>query len=302
LTFLYRWAGQTDPVVRRLRQYVGQMPKDHDLRLALIDTLRDAGRYEEAEKELSGLPQQGKWRSVRLSSQVKIDITRGDCQKALARIYQLAGDKKTPEIEQLKVEILVSCGEVQKAVERIEELIEENPNEDMGRIWYSNFLSQQKKPEEAVLLLEDILQKNPDDTMLKNNLAYTLIEANLDPQRARRLLEESLHAEPDNGPTLDSMGWLYYKEGNSEQALQYIYQAAVTMVAPDAEVLDHLGDASYRLGRQNQARRYWQQAVTSLEHRLPVEENLRKDKERIEGKIQQLNAGEEVTVAVLFGE
>ena len=111
-----------------------------------------------------------------------------------------------------------------------------------------------------------------------------------------------MQAEPESAPTLDSMGWLYYKEGKFEQALSYIYQAASTMATPDPEVLDHLGDTVYRLGRRRQARQYWQQAVTILEHRLPAEKNVRNDKESIEGKIRQLNAGKEVTVTSLFGE
>jgi tetratricopeptide (TPR) repeat protein len=302
LTFLYRWAGQNDQAAQRLRQCINSAPNDHDLRFDLVDTLCESGSYDEAEKVLASVPQKGNWLPLRLSAQVKIDITRGECQRALARIDNLAQDKKSPEVEQLKVEILASCGEVQKAVERIEKLIEENPDEDVGRLWYSNFLAQREKTDEAVALLETLLQKQPDNALLKNNLAYSLIESNRDPQRSRRLLEESLHAEPESGPTLDSMGWLYYKEGKFEEALGYIYQAAATMATPDPEVLDHLGDTVYRLGRHRQALQYWQQAVTVLEHRLPAEKNVRNDKERIEGKIRQLNAGKAVTIPGLFGE
>ena len=74
------------------------------------------------------------------------------------------------------------------------------------------------------------------------------------------------------------------------------------VVVTDPEILDHLADTVYRLGRQHQARQYWQQDVTILEHRLLAEENVRNDKERIEGKIRQLNAGKEVTVTDLFSE
>jgi len=302
LTFLLRWVGKNEQAAQRLRQYVDSAPNDYDLRFDLIDTLREGGSYDEAEKVLASIPQKGKWASLRLSAQVKIDITRGECQRALARIDNLVQDKKSPEVEELKVEILVSCGQEKKAVERIEKLIEENPDEHVGLLWYSNFLSQREKTDKAVELLESLLQKQPDNALLKNNLAYSLIEANRDPQRSRRLLEESLHAEPDSGPTLDSMGWLYYKEGKFEQALGYIYQAAGTMATPDPEVLDHLGDTVYRLGRPRQARQYWRQAVAILEHRLPGEKNVRNDKDRIEGKIRQLNAGKEVTVTSLFDE
>jgi len=302
LTFLYRWVGQNEQAAQRLRHYVNSAPNDYDMHLDLCDTLRESGNYDEAEKVLAAIPQTGKWLPLRMSAQVKIDVTRGECQRALTRIDNLAQDKKSPQVEQLKMEILASCGQVQKAVERIETWIEENPDEQVGLLWYSNFLAQQKKADVAIELLEALLQKQPENALLKNNLAYTLIEANRDPRRARRLLEESLHAEPDSGPTLDSMGWLYYKEGYFEQALGYMYQAAAAMVAPDPEILDHLADTVYRLGRQRQARQYWLQAVTILDHRLSAEKNILKAKERIEEKMRQLNAGEEVTVTSLFDE
>ena len=297
LVFLMRRMGDYDGAVRQLTKYLDQQPRNEQLRLNLFNTLLQGGNYEEAQAILSALDESERQKSLRLDALVRIDIAQGICASALARIDEFTAGRESPGIAQLKVQVWASCGNLEKATELLEEIIRKDPQDIDSRVRYSNYLQRLGRQDEALRENEALLESYPDNGQIKNNLGYSLLEAHQDMERACRLIKESLEADPQSAPTLDSLGWFYYKKGQFGIAREYIYQAAAQTALPDAEILDHLGDTMYRLGHRQEARHYWQQVRNDLKRRAVLERYLKTDLEKIEKKLEQLAAQEEVTVA-----
>ena len=285
-----------------LDSYLEKTPDDVKLQLEKVAVLRNARQFDLAEQLMANIESTSEIIPQWLDGRIKLDLAQDRLPLALSRLDDLDIKGREDEIEKLKIGVLAAGGQTAQAAERMTKLIEKKPDDLDIRLQLSVFLERMGKTEQAITELEKVLANLPDNAVVQNNLAYSLIQAHREPERARELLEKSLAIDPESGPTLDSLGWLHYKEGNFEQALEVIYQAAAGMISPDAEIWDHLADAAYRLNRPEQAKIYWNKALQEIKKLLPTERYLQGRQEKIEDKLRQLTAGNEVDVAVLFSE
>jgi tetratricopeptide (TPR) repeat protein len=66
---------------------------------------------------------------------------------------------------------------------------------------------------------------DPDDDRALNDLAYFLIDDDIDVDEGLRLAGRALEISPDNPGYLDTQGWGYYKQGRCEEALEVLEYA-----------------------------------------------------------------------------
>jgi tetratricopeptide (TPR) repeat protein len=66
---------------------------------------------------------------------------------------------------------------------------------------------------------------DPDDDRALNDLAYYLIDRDIDIAEGLRLAGRALEIFPDNPGYLDTQGWGYYKLGRCEEALEVLKRA-----------------------------------------------------------------------------
>ncbi len=275
---------------------------EESVQIQILDLLLSAGRYDQAESLLSQKTLEQNQSADWLEARLKLDILRKNDSAALARLEEFTQGKKIPDIEKIKIEVLTSCGQTEKAAERLKQLLDETPEELELRLRYTVLLERLGRVDQAVAELEKLLEKSPDNPVICNNLGYILTENTVQTDRARPLLEKALRIDPQSASTIDSMGWLCYKQGDFDAALQYLYQAAARMIKTDFEIWDHLGDVLYRLGKSAEARIYWSLAERDLKKRLPAEPHLEKNAVRIQTKLRDLDAGSAVAVAALWSE
>ncbi|MBN1846743.1 MAG: tetratricopeptide repeat protein [Sedimentisphaerales bacterium] len=301
LIFLCRWIGDDTQALEQLRQAQQAHPDEPEWPLEQAEILRLQQQYDQAEQVLAVLFGNSRWFSLWLAAQVEIDIAQSDCARALARIASaVAADSPSEQIEQVKTQILASCGRRDEVIERMESFLRDHPKDVARRLWYSNYLADIGRPAESIRQLETLCELYPRDAGIQNNLGYSLLAADGDPNRVHSLLQASLDLEPENGPTLDSLGWFYYKRGQFDRAREYLCQAAATMALPDPEVWDHLGDVSYRLDRRSQAGQYWQQALNACRRQSGDQPRQLELRGRIETKMRQLADGREVTAVAAY--
>lgn len=122
----------------------------------------------------------------------------------------------------------------------------------------------------AQLLLEEVLQLQPNHPMVMNNLGYARIESGASDAVTVRWIEQAHALMPHDPHILDTIGWLRYKQGQFSDgeapgALSLIQRAQGRAEEPSPEVLDHLGDVEWRLGNRDAAARAWHQALTVLD-------------------------------------
>jgi len=289
--------GDYQKVVDFLHNEISARPQNNTPRLQLADVLIESGKYDEADSVLADMSVDEDIFANWLDLQISLDISRGQWQRAINRVEALANDKSSVYIWKLEVRILDLSDQAEKALDIQRKIVSYSPEDLDAGLQCSILLERTGRIAEAIEVLKGLLDKKPDDSGLKNNLGYLLIEAGQETELAYKLLTEGLEADPQSGPTLDSLGWFYYKEGKFALAMEYLLQAAAIMTEPDPEILEHLGDTAYRLDRRDQARLYWQWALDELGKRLGTQRYLQKDKDLLEKKLQQLVAGQAAEVA-----
>jgi tetratricopeptide (TPR) repeat protein len=110
------------------------------------------------------------------------------------------------------------------------------------------------KPDDAILVYESALRKDPQADVAANNLAMLLVAYRKDPQsldRAKALAAR--FANSTNPSFLDTYGWVLYKRGESAAAVTAL-QGALAKEPNSPVSLYHLGMAQVSTGQREAAR------------------------------------------------
>jgi tetratricopeptide (TPR) repeat protein len=165
----------------------------------------------------------------------------------------------------------------QKKLEEARELLESglkaNPKSEELRFLLATSLTEAGQVDRAIDEYEALLQQNPRALVAANNLASLLADQKGDRKSLERalVLAQDFEKTAPNAFFLDTLGWVHLKLGNSGQALHFIQQAAAQ--APDHPVVNyHLGVAYYKAGQTAEAKTHLQKAVASPEPFPELEE------------------------------
>jgi tetratricopeptide (TPR) repeat protein len=108
-------------------------------------------------------------------------------------------------------------------------------------------------PDKSIAIYEKILEVDPGNNLMMNNLAYVLATQGKELQKAKELAIKAVRAEPENASFIDTLGWIYYMQGEYERAREELEKAAA-LNGNEPEILDHLADVYEKLGNPQKAR------------------------------------------------
>ena len=114
---------------------------------------------------------------------------------------------------------------------------------------------------------EKALEKQPDNWVIANDLAYLLAEkatSKKDLDRALKIALKALEVRPGDPNIQDTAGWVYYREGDTNRAQELVGKAHAQL-ADRPPINYHLGMIWYKMGRLAQAKEYLTKAVKSAE-------------------------------------
>lgn len=141
--------------------------------------------------------------------------------------------------------------------EAIEEWVE-GPNELVADIYFTAF-ERSPSPEEgtkyaseARRILEQLLDKDPTNLFLKNNLAMTLVASD-NPMAGISMLREILAQDETNRQAILSLGLLAIQSGQFERAKER-FETLVSLNAADHEAKLYLAVSMMEINQQSQAR------------------------------------------------
>jgi Flp pilus assembly protein TadD len=211
---------------RWLREATERRPDDSRAWRRLGDLLSEEGRFEEARTALSR----------------GVELAPGDAglRSSLGRVYEDAGDTTSALAEYGRALSLdPGCSEAlnQKAL----------------------LLSHSGRVGEAVKLLRAGLEHLPEDVETLNNLAWLLVDEDLDAEEAYELSGRALSLSADDAAVLDTRGWSAVRAGRSGEGLAALRRALE--LTGDAEVRAHLGVALCESGRAEEGRAELRAAV-----------------------------------------
>lgn len=210
------------------------------------------------------------WRARCRAATGQMDAALDDLTQLLNEGFVRESPLTQDQLRQEMIGLLVDAGDIDRALALGEQWLRDAPGSDrLARVSALRLLryvlgKADRLPEQAEIM-EQLLEFQPHDPGLNNDLGYTWADRGEHLERALKMVRRAVAAEPLNGAYLDSLGWVYYKMGRFEDARTYLARAVQLRSGHDAVVLDHLGDAEFRLGDPAAARRRWQEALALLE-------------------------------------
>jgi choline-sulfatase len=235
-------------------------PDDRQARIGLAFSLNRLGKWEAAREEYEALVAQdsldadawgllgsllsenGRFEEARTALSRGVELAPGDAglRSSLGRVYEDAGDTTSALAEYGRALSLdPGCSEAlnQKAL----------------------LLSHSGRVGEAVKLLRAGLEHLPEDVETLNNLAWLLVDEDLDAEEAYELSGRALSLSADDAAVLDTRGWSAVRAGRSGEGLAALRRALE--LTGDAEVRAHLGVALCESGRAEEGRAELRAAV-----------------------------------------
>ncbi len=134
--------------------------------------------------------------------------------------------------------------------------------ENYGLKYYeSDILINERRYDDAIVILENLLKRRPQDKLVANNYASLMTEYRTDIESAQKALEVALTIRDVESPFFqDTLGWAYYRTGDFQNA-RLILKNAVDN-APNVAVLQyHLGAVYVALGDNDRATRALQKSL-----------------------------------------
>ena len=142
-------------------------------------------------------------------------------------------------------------------------------------------LKQTGREKEALDQLAALVDQNPADPDLANELSYELAEKGTDLERAEKLIREAIELEAmqrrqgvmprfelaawtpahDSAMKVDTLGWILFKRGKLDEACRELERATRLPEGDDPVLWDHLGDALAARGEKAGARTCWERAA-----------------------------------------
>lgn len=252
-----------------------KLRKDRSFQLysELGKMLQQSQRYETAEevfKEALAERRSNPERAYLLGMLARTQVARGNVAESIQSIEEALrlepGDKSLMFDEAV---IYSQSRQWDQAIARFEKLRDMFPDEKivqrLCQFSLSNIYVQKGELRKGEEILEKIMEVDPDDNQVNNDLGYLWADQGKNLDRAEKMIRKAVAAEPDNGAYLDSLGWVLFKLGKYEEAIGPIEQAVQKNTGGDSTLLDHLGDVQLKLKQVDKAVQSWQRALKSGE-------------------------------------
>jgi tetratricopeptide (TPR) repeat protein len=271
LARIYKLADKTDDAVRTAREAVKLDPNDAGVKLQAALVLSQAGKADEA-----------------------IKMLRAAAQK----------EPGNPEPSIFLGSVLAQTGHNDEAMTLFKGLLEKFPNNDEVirsarsnlSIIYVNLGDYAKGEAE----LEILLERNPDEAGVNNDLGYLYAEQGKNLEKAEVMIRKAVQEDPDNSAYLDSLGWVLFKRGKVKEAVEplekAVKQLADSATGGDATIYEHLGDVYFQLQDSARAKSAWQSAEKSATKTNPPDKRLPEIRKKLEsleklGQVPKPSAG-----------
>jgi tetratricopeptide (TPR) repeat protein len=138
----------------------------------------------------------------------------------------------------------LSEGSIEEANETIQDYIslrEERSASEASIAWYVGYIYEGAEVfDKAEEYYRKALSLEPESPDGLNNLAWFLIDNDLDINEGLELIDKALESNPDDYYSLDTKGWGLYKQGKYKEALAYLERSWELRPVYDHEVYLHL--------------------------------------------------------------
>jgi len=168
------------------------------------------------------------------------------------RMYQLAWDRmRRSELAIRLAEVASRSEDKAAALRPLRMWLEDHPGDTRVRRLLGATYMNLGQNDAAIAEYEKVLNANPNDVAILNNLAWIYYQTN-DP-RGRSMAERAYRAAPQDPAVLDTYGWILVQQGEVARGRQLLGKASEGL-PEEPEVGYHLAVALHLSGEQEAAR------------------------------------------------
>ncbi len=203
-------AGRFEQAAGRLRRALIRFPEHFELVYSLGQVLRNLGRQAEALAQFEIVPDYHPTYVEARLQLAAIHEELNDFETALGLVEQLRLLRPSRALEFHTAELLARTDRFDEAVALLEGLLEKNPDDDEILYQLGVAYGSARRVDEALTYMRRTLEKNPDNPHALNYIGYTLAERGENLDEAERMILRALDQRPSDGYITDSLGWVYY--------------------------------------------------------------------------------------------
>ena len=199
----------------------------------------------------------------------------------------LKDDPSNPDFNRLLGYILTQFGRVNEAIALYRSLLDRYPNNrEVIRLARSGLsvayinLGDYAKGEAE---LETLLQTDPDEPGVNNDLGYLYADQGKNLERAEAMIRKAIQEEPETAAYLDSLGWVLFKRGKFKEAVEPLEKAVQNLSSGgDSTIYEHLGDVYLQLQEVAKAKEAWEKAEKAAVKAIPTDKRLPEIRKKLE--------------------
>ena len=196
---------------------------------------------------------------VRIASVLAGQGKLNEARQHLQRVDADADTRKRLRIAE--AQLLRTADHGAEAFALLDEELQRAPD-DQDLLYESAMLAEQTgKIDVMESRLRKLIALKPDHAHAYNALGYSLADRGERLEEAESLITRALELTPGDPFILDSMGWVRFRRGNPEEALRHLERAYD--MRPDPEIAAHLGEVLWAMKREADAARVWNDALSA---------------------------------------
>lgn len=294
----YFQENQPSKAINVLTKWLSTDPGNINARLLRARIMKQAGRPDAAESELSALFSDQPDNAQILSALYEFYSDASRLEEYIGKLEKFR--REHPEAREAAEQLALIYHQQKRLPEalRVLDATRDAVKSDPDLLYYVAHMYgriDQKKTEEQ--LLEAVVTLDPRHASASNDLGYGWADEGKNLARAEELIRVAVEAEPDNQSYLDSLGWVLYKRAKFAESRVFFERAIGPATRPDPVVLDHMGDVLYRLNHPDLAAAQWKRAQQRLEEIESSREDLKKLRLQLMQKLRQYQNNQPVDVA-----
>lgn len=237
--------------------------------------------YETSLRLLPGIHKESEEYEEVIFLQTRIYQKQGRIDEAiqLLKKHTATNTDQNPLFYALLSSLYQERGDNALAMTLLEEANKSYPDNNQLLFEYGLVLEKNGRYEQAIKVMQRVLELEPDHAEALNYIGYTWADKNMNLVKALEYILRANTLKPDNGFIIDSLGWAYYRLGDYQKAVREL-ERSLKLIPDDPHIYDHLGDVYRSLQRFKEAKKVYEKAL----------EMFKDDKEKavIQRKIDEL--------------
>ncbi len=262
-------SGQYDEARRHFAAMAADDPEDEEVAVLLavswyrLDQPKNA--LQVLDRLLADRPLAG--RAVAAKARILADLHRfAKADRLLAEAIAAKADPLS-ELYLTRIAVLDAWGREEAAAALFAEAAARFPKDTRLLFEYGVFLDRRGEKDEALSVMQRVLEVDANDPYALNYVGYTWAEAGVRLDEALDYCKRAVAQRPEDGYIRDSLGWVYFRLGRYDEAVRELTRAR-ELAPDDPTIAEHLGDALARAGQPEAARQQWREALAMIENEI----------------------------------